>query len=77
MALWTAGYERADIEAFVRSCRPTERSPRPFPACCSDWPPTARGLCFTPRVPSSLDGFEVNGLGYAQTVWKIHRACEP
>jgi hypothetical protein len=63
--------ERADIEGFREIFPDNGAVATALPCTLLGLLPTARGLCLTPRVPSSLDGYEVRGLGYAQTVWKI------
>ena len=71
--------ERADIEGFREIFPDNGAVATALPCTLLGLAPTARGLSLTPRVPSALDGYEVSGLGYAQTVWKIrvHAHREP
>ncbi|WP_165234495.1 hypothetical protein [Aquisphaera insulae] len=63
--------DRADIEGFREIFPDNGAAAVALPVAFLGLEPTAEGLRLSPRVPSSLDGFEVDGLGYGGAVWKL------
>ena len=63
--------ERADIEGFREIFPDNGAVATALPIALLGLEPTAKGLQLTPQVPSSLEGYEVRGLGYGAAVWNI------
>lgn len=63
--------DRADIEGFREIFPDNGAAATALPVAFLGLEPTAAGLRLVPRVPSSLDGFEVSGLGYGGAVWQV------